>query len=104
MSALNNDRRTYLLNAINTNLHKNLSNSPFDIDEFLRLKGEQDALFGELACLDRPELKERLCSLCKKTFDGYGNNPAPLKVKGQVCDKCNATKVIPARMKSFFKK
>lgn len=42
------------------------------------------------------------CCLCGKHIgwdeEGiYGNNPYPLKEKGQCCDECNSTKVIPAR-------
>lgn len=44
------------------------------------------------------------CCLCgKQLINGwgknqqYGNNPAPLKQKGECCDKCNRIKVIPAR-------
>lgn len=29
------------------------------------------------------------CCICKKTFNGYGNNPWPLKEKGQCCNSCN---------------
>ena len=45
----------------------------------------------------KKEIKK--CVLCKKMFGEWGNNPAPLKSKGQCCDVCNATKVIPARVK-----
>ena len=49
-----------------------------------------------------PELKGRTCPLCRQKFDGYGNNPAPLRVKGQVCDDCNANRVIPARIRQML--
>lgn len=39
------------------------------------------------------------CPLCREVIKGHGNNPAPLNVKGNVCDNCNTTKVIPARLK-----
>ena len=48
-----------------------------------------------------------ICCLCGKRSLGwgdnqeYGNNPSPLKDKGECCDKCNSTKVIPARLKSL---
>lgn len=39
------------------------------------------------------------CCLCKGLMSNkWGNNPAPLKKRGKCCDKCNADKVIPARM------
>jgi hypothetical protein len=69
-----------------------------DINEFFRLKGKMDKLYTELSCLYRPELKGKTCPLCGEKYDGYGNNPAPLVVEGQVCDDCNATRVIPARI------
>jgi len=37
------------------------------------------------------------CVFCKNTFKGFGNNPQPLK-KGECCNECNATRVIPARL------
>ena len=38
------------------------------------------------------------CVLCSKPCDcPFGNNAQPVK-EGVCCDKCNATKVIPARM------
>jgi len=37
------------------------------------------------------------CVLCKKEFEGYGNNAQPAKV-GKCCDSCNLNKIIPARM------
>ena len=41
------------------------------------------------------------CVLCKKMFSGWGNNPAPVKLRGLCCDVCNTTKVIPARIKQL---
>ena len=49
------------------------------------------------------------CCLCGDIFEGYGNNPDPIKdLEGryydeeeECCDNCNATKVIPARMKEM---
>lgn len=37
------------------------------------------------------------CELCGKLFEGYGNNPWPLK-GNFCCDECNKTVVIPARI------
>lgn len=37
------------------------------------------------------------CCLCNLFYEGYGNNAQPIK-EGQCCDKCNQTKVIPARL------
>ena len=38
------------------------------------------------------------CCLCGGEFEGYGNDPAPLKESGECCDRCNAEKVIPTRL------
>jgi hypothetical protein len=58
--------------------------------------------------LDRTFVEEQLefdfmnekgkCCLCGKALDDeFGNNAEPLK-KGKCCNKCNAFKVIPARI------
>lgn len=47
--------------------------------------------------------KRRVCVLCEDFIEFYGNNPAPLRKRGKCCDKCNATKVIPERLKEFNK-
>jgi hypothetical protein len=39
------------------------------------------------------------CPLCGLEFTGHGNNPAPLNIKGPVCDDCNLDYVIPARLR-----
>lgn len=41
----------------------------------------------------------KTCCICGKEFTGYGNNPDPVKSEGQCCDECNASVVIPARLK-----
>ena len=42
------------------------------------------------------------CALCKSDYGQWGNNGLPV-VDGLVCDECNQTKVIPARMDELFK-
>ena len=42
------------------------------------------------------------CCLCGGEFEGYGNDPAPLKESGECCDRCNAEKVIPARFEAVL--
>lgn len=37
------------------------------------------------------------CCICGKDYEGYGNNPQPLKNKGRCCDSCN-WEVINARV------
>lgn len=41
------------------------------------------------------------CCFCKEEITGWGNNPAPLfqDGKNRCCDVCNATIVIPERIK-----
>jgi hypothetical protein len=48
-------------------------------------------------------MKEYECCFCKKTFSGYGHNPEPLKdgIVNRCCDKCNVSKVIPARVDGY---
>ena len=41
------------------------------------------------------------CCICGKWFKGWGNNPSPVKEKGQCCDMCNMTTVIPARINAL---
>ena len=43
-------------------------------------------------------MKKKECAFCGKEIIGYGNNPAPLTNKGEVCDECNLKYVIPARL------
>lgn len=42
--------------------------------------------------------ESKICCICKKPFDGYGNNAEPV-CSGTCCDECNMKEVIPARMK-----
>ena len=37
------------------------------------------------------------CVICRKYAGKYGHNALPIK-KGRCCEKCNSTKVVPARM------
>ena len=40
------------------------------------------------------------CCICgEEILTRFGNNPVPVKEKGECCDTCNLTKVIPARIK-----
>ena len=45
---------------------------------------------------------KKTCCLCGEEFEGYGNNPAPVKESGECCDRCNAEKVIPARLEALL--
>lgn len=49
--------------------------------------------------LTRHEEQHHTCCICGKEFIGYGNNPDPVEKSGRCCDECNATVVIPERLK-----
>lgn len=40
----------------------------------------------------------RICCICGEPLGKYGHNPYPIKEEGECCDKCNLTKVLPARL------
>lgn len=48
-------------------------------------------------------MKKQICSICKKEYEGYGNNAQPVR-DGLCCDECNEKKVLPARLKEANKK
>ena len=52
--------------------------------------------------LDNPDVESyeihECCCICGKRIDGHPHNAAPLK-DGVCCDECNATKVIPERLR-----
>lgn len=48
----------------------------------------------------------KTCSICKKKFFGFGNNPQPVKDLNpgdRCCDDCNETVVIPRRFREVNK-
>ena len=45
---------------------------------------------------------KKVCGMCNEEFEGYGNNPRPIKKNGRCCDKCNVI-VIIQRMKKLNK-
>ena len=42
--------------------------------------------------------RKKICCICSKVFQEWGNNPDPIKKEGVCCDKCDKEKVIPARL------
>lgn len=45
------------------------------------------------------EKKDRVCSICKQPFHGFGHNPEPiLKYEDRCCDGCNRDVVVPVRI------
>ena len=45
-------------------------------------------------------MEKKICCICEKEFEGYGNNPEPVKKEG---NKCNQEVVIPERMEEWMK-
>ena len=45
---------------------------------------------------------KKTCCLCGEEFEGYGNDPTPLKESGECCGRCNAEKVIPVRYEALL--
>lgn len=41
------------------------------------------------------------CCICNIKFEGYGNNPYPIKDEGVCCFWCNLKYVIPARLRKL---
>lgn len=46
--------------------------------------------------------EKKKCCICGKEFQGWGNNPWPVKEDGECCDACNQLKVIPARLRQVY--
>lgn len=40
------------------------------------------------------------CSICKKNYEGYGNNAMPVN-KGRCCNECNISIVVPTRIANY---
>ena len=47
--------------------------------------------------------EKMICCICGNEFEGFGNNPEPVKSEGRCCDKCNQEVVIPARLDEWMK-
>ena len=41
---------------------------------------------------------KKICCICGKEFEEWGNDPYPVKEEGECCDKCNGLYVVPARL------
>jgi len=65
--------------------------------EAFNLNYKSTNLLGE--SVDEPTYT---CCICGEEFDGYGNNPEPVKHSGRCCDACNSKFVIPARLADFY--
>lgn len=49
-------------------------------------------------------MEKKICCICGKEFEGWGNNPYPVKEEGECCDECNFMYVLPARIKNLENK
>ena len=47
---------------------------------------------------------KKKCCICGNEFDGWGNNPFPIKYEGECCRDCNFTYVLPARIERLNNK
>lgn len=47
--------------------------------------------------MSKLEKANRICSICGKKYDEYGNNAQPVN-DGRCCDECNMKVVIPIRI------
>jgi len=47
-------------------------------------------------------MKRQKCCICGNYFEGYGNNPAPVKTEGRCCNFCDDTVVIPTRIAQYI--
>ena len=45
--------------------------------------------------------EKHTCCICGEEFEGYGNNPYPIRDEGVCCDACNLKFVIPARLENI---
>ena len=44
-------------------------------------------------------MEKKTCCICGKQFEGYGNNPHPVRKSGECCNDCNQDFVIPERIR-----
>jgi hypothetical protein len=49
----------------------------------------------------RPSTR-KICSICGKPYEGFGNNARPIK-EGFCCDDCNRDVVVPRRIELVLK-
>ena len=69
-------------------------------------KAEWDAVFAEAedpaACAAKMrELPVSKCCLCGEAFKGHGHSARPVRNEGVACDECNASIVVPQRLRKW---
>ena len=47
--------------------------------------------------------EKKVCCICGKEFNEWGNNPWPIKNDGVCCDECNMRYVVPERLRIITK-
>lgn len=62
-----------------------------DDDNVFKQDFESRNVFGEA-------VERKICCICGEEYEGYGNNPAPVRDSGKCCDGCNLKFVVPARI------
>lgn len=48
-------------------------------------------------------MEKQTCCICRKEFEGYGNNPWPMRPNGRCCDRCDQMFVIPEKIRLVIK-
>lgn len=81
---IDESEKRYNIKRINEHLEKILK-------EYIQMTNELDEI------IFNKNRKQKICSICGKSYEGYGNNAQPVN-NGRCCDKCNATVVIPRRI------
>lgn len=81
---IDESEKKYNIKRINEHLEKILK-------EYTQMTNELDEI------IFNKNRKQQICSICGKSYEGYGNNAQPVN-NGRCCDKCNATVVIPRRI------
>ena len=66
----------------------------FSIEQAFNLDFDDVDIYGTTI----KEAKAKNCCICGEPYEGYGNNPWPVKDEGRCCDACNLRFVIQARL------
>lgn len=59
--------------------------------------------YGNVFDCETCSVKTKTCTICGRKYDGYGNNPWPIKNFCRCCDKCNNEIVVPKRIELLLK-
>lgn len=81
---IDESEKKYNIKRINEHLEKILK-------EYAQMTNELDEI------IFNKNRKQKICSICGKSYEGYGNNAQPVN-SGRCCDVCNSEIVIPRRL------